>query len=687
MKDLYDNNAVKVSSAMAEVFKDEQEYKKSWGRVAKRCVAFANGDQMGDSASRAVMVDHNPVVSPGDSRKIMYQTNEIAPVVRTITSYMTRSKPSVSAMMQNRTPKSKNIAKIAEKIHEAKYDLDKEYKHSRKSAFWAVTTGTVFSKNWWDYTLGDYTAKIDSEGNPVIDEMGEEVIDERKSGDNNVATLTALSITLDHSVTDFESQPYIIESYIMDLEWAKEAFDQDAPGYTGKAQEIKEENCVEDAINALEDMKFSIPYVGTSTRPKSKGKTLVQELYLPPNRDFPKGRMAIKAGGVIVYISDPETGSPYFMPYDPTMWHPYDCFIYEDYTGRFLGRGLVEQLVPLQMRLNEINGSILENANTMAKPNLMSAEGQLKKGVFNGNGANVYTYKNIPGVSAPFVLEGAPLPSQFFNERQGLIDQIVRIAGTNFVMQGQPPTGVSAASAIDQLLENANTQHSDMMNSWTTYHADKFTKKLRLIHKFNVLPNKRLNGYLNVICEGELQTSLADFVGARDLSDGINIKIEEGSMIPKSQKAKNASYQSLAEGGFLHPALGEDSPRGEKLRSEMMEKMELEPLESEESSDFKKAKWENDRIFQGQEPLLSEFDIAAIHIPCHIALFQDPKFIEEATDEQKSALYDHIQAHKQQEAEKAQQEALSAQPPQEPMMNPSMQGPPQMSPDQGAMVQ
>lgn len=678
MKELYSDNLAKFTSAADEIFKEEQDYKKNWARVAKRCVAFANGDQNPTPQGAPVMVNNQPVQARVDNRGNTYQTNEIEPIIRTLTSYMTRSRPAIEANAAGETDEDKAIARVAEKVAEAKYDLDNEYQHSRMAAFWSLAVATIFRKDYWDYSLGYYVPQVDIDGQQVGDETtGEPVYSDQKTGNNAVGILTALSVTVDHSIMDFYRMPYVAECYVMDVDWAREAFDQNLPGYTGKAKDIKEDGYIADTIQTFEEMKFAVPYF-SSGKVKSKGKCLIREWCVRPNREYPQGRLIIQAGSETVYMTPPGGDNPYFNPFEPIMWHGMTSFTLEPYIGRFLGKSIVEQLVPLQMRLNEINGAILENANTLAKPNLTAVEGQLKKGITNGRGANIYTYRLIPGAPAPSAVAGIPLPQQFFNEKQQIIDQMVRIAGTNFVMSGQTPTGVTAASAINQLLENASSQQSDMMLAWQRFHEEAYTKKLRLIHKFNKFPDQSLNRRLRMITQetNEFQTMI--FIGARDLSDGVNVKIQSGSMIPKSQAVKNDGYKELAQANALSPYMMEDSPRGEKIRQQVMEKMGLEPLDSEESSDYKKAKWENVRMMRGEPVMVERYDNAAVHLPIHIAKRQDPRFLESATEEQINTLDNHIAEH-----EAIEQQKQMAQMPQDPSQMVAPEGMPPEAMAQG----
>lgn len=656
MRELYDDNPEIVGGFLEEVYKDEQNFKKTWGNQAKRNIAFVNGDQNPWPAGSPVMVNNQPVnyIYTTDTRTNTYMSNEIEPIIRTLVSYMTRQKPTVDVVPATQDEQDKHVAEVGERINEAKYDLDREYEVSQMVARWALTIGTVYVKDYWDSTSGEEHEILGPDGQPT----------KMAAGNNKVQVLTPLSITCDNSITNFHDQPYLIETYLMDVEEAKELFDQQGPGYTGKAPLISEDGWAGDTLGILEDIKFAVPYVssGAGYRVRGKNKCVVKECYIKPNKKFPKGQLLIRAGGQWVYLGR-ETGSPYYLQLEDEVWHPYEKFGYESYMGRYLDKSLVEQLISLQIRLNEINGAILENANTIAKPNICAAARQLKKGVLNGRGANVYTYKAIAGVSPPFVLQGAPLPEQFFKEKQSIIDSMVRIAATNFIMQGQTPQGVTAAQALQLLLENASSQHSDLMLSWEKFHERRYTKKLRLLHKFHQFPDQKIDNYIAQFTKDMLDTTVKDFVGVRDLSDGIVCKIQYGSMIPKSNTAKKDIYKEFAKEGLLGP-VQEDSPRGAKLRDQLMERLGEESFDTDESVEVKKAKWENDRMLKGGASAglpveVSPYDNGKIHLAYHIAKVQDPKFLETASDPIKEEFFQHISATQEQEAKKEAQAQMA----------------------------
>lgn len=648
--DLYKDDSNDMSSLLDEMLQEDKSgFKAAWSRNASRNVCFVNGDQNPRKSDlpRTLTSGDLLLLQVDDDSGKMYQTNEIEPIYKTLLSYMTRQKPTLEAFSVNQDDiKAKAFAKVSEEVTQAKYDLDNESQNTTEAASWLLSTGTVFRKDFWDYSLGSYTNMQNEDG----------TVAQQKTGCNNTAILTGMSVSTDFSCTKFSEIPWIREDYLMDVDWAREAFKQ----YIDDPEKIKEGYYTSGILDLYEQLKFSVPYLSGTGKFKSDGKTLISELYVRPSERFPQGRMIIRAGNTIVYATKEGQDNPYFMPFEPEAWHPYTMAIFEPYIGRLFGKDIVSQLIPAQMRINEINAAVLQNANTLAKPNILTPERCLKKGVLNGRGANVYTYTPHPQTGAkPEAWAGVPLPSQFFEEKKMLIDEMVRIAGTNFVMQGQTPSNVSAASAIQQLLENASNQHSTTMQMFARFHEQGFTKKLRLLKKFGVYPDEQLNNYLKTIVKKSYKTELEIFVAARDLSDDVNVKIEAGSMIPKSRYKQNEMYVDMIKNGVFG-AVAEDSPRGIKLRDQLLEKMGLEALDSAESTEEKKATWENERIVNGEPVEVSEFDNDEIHMVCHVGQLQNPTFLENATDEQKIGLYDHIKQH-QQKIQEQQMQAQQAQ--------------------------
>ena len=461
-----------------------------------------NGDQTVDSDAGSTWLNGQPVFNENTIGKpSQLNVNEIEPIVRTMTSYLTRSEPTITVKPANSQDiQSKATAKVAEDVANATYDLDNEQIKTIEGVQWLLTVGTIFGKTFWDQSAGGY----------VQDQLTGEY---KKTGRHVSKILTPFTIGTDWSCSDFTEIPYIKEDNVVDIEWIKEAYGVEEEGFTNNFEGMVEGEWGTDSLIRYEQFKTAVPYLGNNGEIKRKGRVLMTELFAPPNRDYPEGRMMVFAGGKLVYATPVGGSNPYYLGSigSNEIWHPYSMAVYEKYLGRLLGKGLVEQLLPIQMRMNEIWATIIENANTIGKPNIIAAEKQLKKGVLTGEGFKLYTYQVIPGASEPHAFNGVPLPSQFFNELQSLSNKMVQVAGTNFVMQGNAPTGVTAASAISQLIENSSTQNAPISQQVRRFQEERFTKKLRVIKKHQVYPDGELNDCLKAIAKENYRTSVEIF--------------------------------------------------------------------------------------------------------------------------------------------------------------------------------
>lgn len=648
--DLYTSNLDELNGYINELWNEDQEKKNELVNQWRINVHFANGNQNPgiNGVGTTVSVNNGNVFlnSIKQNKRNLYETNEIAPVIRTLVSYLNRSKPSVdvfSASDDDLVGRKK--AEVARAVLDAKYDIDDEYNNSRIAAFWALTTGTVFRKDYWDSSRGPrvYIPKFDALGNEVLDTATGDVIYEsaEPSGDSRVAIIPPFNISFDWSCADYDDLEWIQESYLLPVETARKMFGGD--GFIGDAAAISDGDGLVKKSNALltlESLKYaSKTNYSTKFDSHQKGKCLVREMYIRPSESHPEGRLVIQVGDQIFF----DGPSPYFMPYEPVGWHPYTPYVYQPFIGRLLGRSLVEDVLGIQMRINKLNEIFIENSETVGIPRIICAEDQLRRGSVRGDGQTITTYRIIPGAPMPQPWMGVALPSQFFNEKNAIIDQLVRIVGTNFAMQGQTPAGVSAAAAIGMLLENASNQQSDAVKSWERFHEQGFLKKLRLIRKFADRPNQQLVDRLRMYARDALIGDLKAFT-RDDLSDGIYVKIDAGSMLPKQEIARREIYKELLGMGFF-PVVAEDSPRGVKLRKELLRRFGEKPFDDDQNVDLEKAEWENSQMKNGQPPFFWEKDNHPIHLMALENEMKRPEFIERATDEVKAAFLNHYAKH------------------------------------------
>ena len=257
MKDLYRETTI-ASGCIEELCKEDSKLKASIAPLWEKCGQFANGDQSPKGAVNYYTRSTNDYIP--DFRKQVYQTNEIDPIIRSIVSFMTRSKPAVKIYSSDSMANSVARSKIAEKIHNAKYELDCERDLARRSAYYGAVFGTAIRKDYWNWDGGssNRVPVMDEQGNSVLDpETGDVMTEERKTGDTGSVILPPFGFIFDWSCESPKSLPWIIEEYILPMDVAKELFSREGEGFTGIP--IGENKKMGEGTSTWQKMHYAVP--------------------------------------------------------------------------------------------------------------------------------------------------------------------------------------------------------------------------------------------------------------------------------------------------------------------------------------------------------------------------------------------------------------------------------------------
>jgi hypothetical protein len=630
MTSLYSEDQKEVWSAFQEIENECQDFYSRWSQLALKCIDFLCGDQEPGSDKSKIWANSMATANNNVDEKLKgLRANEIEPVIKTLVSYFTRNKPTVTAYDMRGMGDQNDYVKITNKWFDASYDLNNEREILRMLAYWGMCVGTAYVKDFYNPNSGYYDENTGW-----------------MTGSNDSVVLTPFTVKKDINAQKFKDIGYIYEQYVKDVDWVIDTFtNEDDKRYTGQAQFVTPNDNINGTLLSYEELKTAVTNRGTNYK-KPKKAVVITEIYVAPSRInnlSNKGRCIIYANDICVYDSylDPEFGNPYFAIYDPIMWHPYSEYIAMPVLGRSLGKGFVEGIVPHQIRLNELIRSIAINANTIAKPFIAANKNSVKQGVLNGEHAKILMLEGDPGANAITPINGTPLPAQFFNELQTIRDLIVSEVGTNFIMQGKIPSGMTAAAALKVMLETSTNMHSDPLYAYEGAIQDHFNKKLRVFKKINKTPSMALIQKMKMISGNATTEDLNKFLGANDLSDGVNIQIESGSTMPKLNSIKAENYVDLAKSGFFNSEISDGSPAAKDFKNQILKKAGLEPIESNVDVNIKKADWENERMLLGKPVEVFEFEDHAIHAERHLIKMLDPEFIENASNEVKNTFFNH----------------------------------------------
>jgi len=606
-------------------------------------------------------------------------TNYMFDAYQTLKSYMLKSKPRSTVRPNSSSHKDKTAAKIAQLVLEANYERLKEEYNYEYAVSCLVTYGTVFKKDFWDPTSAT-TARVPAvseqpvtdpvtgevrgtELRPVTDEFGQPVYEEINIGDVNTQVIEPYRLCLDPLASDLHNARWVMEYSVQTLDWIKATYGKDpaqAPGYTGRAEEVKEESTLNNSLRRWYNLKTSsgvktagqFSTRGGGTDAMITNAAIVKEYYERPSSLYPRGRKVVVANGITLYAGDSTSAGE-------TMgdWHPYSECRWELMPGRFWGKGPLEDGAEIQKRINSIDAVIILTRKTMAIPQKLIPLGVgVEAGSWTGRpGQNVFYRDNGSGLK-PETIPAASVDGSVFREREQAVQDFKQTTGAMDILKGDRPPGVTAASALNMLFEVGTGKLFPMLDRYKAFIESSQKKQLKLIAKYYREPREEFIRLLKSKNVDLAEEEINNFIG-EDLQDNCNVIIEAGSNTPKLQAAQQAALLEIANTG----ALQLDLPAN---RSEFLTRLGIVGFDSDVGPDTKRAEWENDlldNIMSAPEkmPVVLDADDDEIHLEVHRRRQKSPAYMSLPFEVQQA--YDqHIMEHEAKQSMDMQNQAIQA---------------------------
>lgn len=546
--------------------------------------------------------------------------------VNTMVSMLIQNKPIAEVIQNSDTAQDKNRARLAEALESAKWEIDKEQANYKRAAQIATLCQNVYRKDYWD-TSGTQTVAVS-----MVDDNGIETTVEAPLGDNAVKILSPFDIVPDlkNAITHLDDGMFIMEDQDHPVEYIKNQYKaKKKEGYTGLAEDIKPSQDKRITFSYIEELQ------GTE---EIKGEyATVIECYTRPVEKAPKGLKLVVCNGLLLYAF------PSIYTYeDGTNWHPYTMFRYEDHPLRHYGTCLMDHIVPLQKRYNSMLALEALTRQTMAIPQWLIPNGSMS-GEPSGEPGECLYYDSVNG-ERPTRIDGKGLHPSAYKEKDNCEQKIQYIAGTNDVLQGQRPQGVSTATELNILLEQSMSVHSPKIQAWEKFISESQGKKLNLIRMKYKEPRRTLINRIKALNAGNRDVEINDYFTGKELGDNIDVRIEAGSSLPKLKSAQRAAYIEALDKGLL----GDLSPMGNPIgNKKILSKLGVEKFPTENDEDLTRAEWENDLIRQGlmDDIKVLPTDNQLLHFKTIITEVNRPEFIK-SNSEDIIALYNkHAMEH------------------------------------------
>jgi hypothetical protein len=151
-------------------------------------------------------------------------------------------------------------------------------------------------------------------------------------------------------------------------------------------------------------------------------------------------------------------------------WTPYIWYHYNDPLTGFYWPGVVEQCLPFQIRLNEINEVIRDAQDLMARPRILVAEGsRVNPADIDNVVGRILKYTGIK----PEALNWDAVSPELYNERERLIRACFEQFGlTQMVAQGKLPDGarLDSSVAINEAAAVSDDRQADATQRFEEFH-------------------------------------------------------------------------------------------------------------------------------------------------------------------------------------------------------------------------
>jgi hypothetical protein len=624
-------------------------------------------------------------------------TNYLFDAYQTLKSYVLKNKPRITVRANTQNHRDKEAAKIAQLCSECNWERLHETYNYEYAASCLIVYGTVFKKDYWDTSFansirvprmmpreitdpntGMPTGQIEEV--QAQDEQGNLLFDDIPLGDVNTSIVEPYRIAVDPMAINLHEARWIMEYSIRPLNWIVENYDKPEPGFTGKAQEVKEEKALPNSMRRFFQLRTSAGVKGlqglggAGSSPGSTGEMIenaavVKEYYERPSHKHPKGRLVVVANGVTLYVGD----SPYQGP-DQGDWHPYSECRWEPVPGRFWGKSPFDDATEIQKNINSIDTVIILTRKTMAVPQKKVPRGT-NVSEWTGRPGERVEYTPGPNGESPETIPPMGVDQSVFQEREQRVSDLKQITGAVDILKGDRPPGVTAASALALLYEVGTGKLFPILDRWKTFIETSQKKQLRLIASKYREPRPEFVRRLMAINKDLTEDQLQNFIG-QDLYDNCNAIIEAASSIPKLKAAEHALLLELANHGVLNL----ENPAN---RQEFLSRFGIEGFDSNYSKDVQRAQWENDLLDNlpyspDNRPIVLEVDDHQVHKTMHSERMKEPSFMSLPSEVQQAYLQ-HIAEHDNALAEMQQQQmmqaAMTGQPPAPPQPNPMQQEP------------
>jgi hypothetical protein len=466
---------------------------------------------------------------------------------------------------------------------------------------------------------------------PVLDQMGKQIIDKFFAGDVRMQALTPFQYKRRVDSTGMYDTGSVDEIRLLDYDKYLDEYGQ-TPGRTkfyDQVQPVYTNPAIYRlAVRHFMRMQFTTPpglnelYDRPENVYKSalfKNKVLVIERYDAPHPiKWPLGRRTIVCNGEATHVTVPQYNTGKL-----DGWHPY-------VEGQWLA------IAPSSMSMGPMNDVVQKNRELNIADSLIATALRRNMGsqllVTPGKGFDPQRFTGEPGLihevldvyGARWLHDDMPLPSVLPALRQSYKDDVYDVSGAGDALRGERSPGAPSGYAQRIIEEREERRLAPARKTFEKAIAGGAEKLICCLKSNVVQLDKNVMGYLMRAAAGDFTQSDVIAFLSTPLTYGVEINIEADSMHLRSKATQQATVNDMASG---NPAVQQRLQQNPKALDEYLKFFDAQVLRDESSGHRDRAQQENEQFMdlmrlgpqgaQGGMPTVITADIDQIHIEEH----------------------------------------------------------------------
>ena len=604
MTEIEKNAKDALAAEIEEDFLRRREERRSLERKWQLNMNFVCGNQYCDLDGAGEIIE--------EDKKYYWQFrrvfNHIAPIVDTRLSKLSRIRPALTVRAASDDEDDRHSAFLASAILAAVQEDGDIDGVISKATVWSEICGTAFYKVMWNADKGKVVG---------VGENGATL----KEGGVDIVAVSPFEIYPEClSAGKVEEQVSIIHARAVPVEDIFAMY-----GVRLEGKDIDEISLA--PVGAKGNCPAHMPQI-TGIR---RGYEVVLERYERPTFDLPEGRLAVAAGGKLLY----DGPLPYINGEENTRTYPFVKQVSVPLAGSFFGTSVVERLIPLQRAYNAVKNRKHEFLNRITMGTVAVEDGSVDTDDLAEDGlvpGKIIVYRQ--GTQPPEMLQLGSVPDEFWKEEESLINEFNKISGTGTLTDNTDRfSGVTSATGLQLLID----QDDARLNTACA----EIKRALKLIGRHILRIYRQFASDLRLMrYSGNNTVNLICFKGSDISSDDVVFEADTDLNMTTAQR-RTVIYDMLDRGLFAD----ENGKIGIAAKNKILELLGYGSLASERdlgALNRARACEENLKL-RTQDVEVKEYDDHNTHILEHTAYLLS----ENLQKPVEQRIYGHVLKHKQ----------------------------------------